>query len=67
MFNLEKLSFYGMLAKTWIAARLEERTTYDGVVIIAICGSYIIFDGLIIIGAYAGILYGLWTMWHQQK
>tara|TARA_B110000495_G_C22952386_1_gene557771 strand:- start:589 stop:792 length:204 start_codon:yes stop_codon:yes gene_type:complete len=67
MFNLEKLSFYGMLAKTWITARLEERTTYDGVVIIAICGSYIIFDGLIIIGAYAGILYGLWTMWHQQK
>jgi hypothetical protein len=67
MFNLEKLSFYGMMAKTWVQARLGERTTYDGVVIIAICGSYIIFDGIITLGAYAGILYGLWTMWQQQK
>jgi len=67
MFNLEKLSFYGMMAKTWIQARLGERTTYDGVVIIAICGSYLIFDGIITLGAYAGILYGLWTMWEQQK
>ncbi len=67
MFNLEKLSFYGMMAKTWIQARLGERTTYDGVVIIAICGSYLIFDGIITLGAYAGILYGLWTMWQQQK
>ena len=67
MFNLAKLSFYGTIAKTWLQARLGERTTYDGVVIVAICGSYIIFDGLISIGAYAGILYGLWTMWHQQK
>jgi hypothetical protein len=67
MFNLEKLSFYGMMAKAWVQARLGERTTYDGVVIIAICGSYIIFDGIITLGAYAGILYGLWTMWQQQK
>jgi hypothetical protein len=67
MFNLAKLSFYGMMAKTWVQARLGERTTYDGVVIIAICGSYIIFDGIITLGAYAGILYGLWTMWQQQK
>jgi len=67
MFNLEKLSFYGMLAKTWLQARLGERTTYDGVVIVTICGSYILFDGLIVMGAYAGILYGLWTMWQQQK
>jgi hypothetical protein len=67
MFNLAKLSFYGMMAKTWVQSRLGERTTYDGVVIIAICGSYIIFDGIITLGAYAGILYGLWTMWQQQK
>jgi len=67
MFDLSKLSFYGMMAKTWVQARLGERTTYDGVVIIAICGSYIIFDGIITLGAYAGILYGLWTMWQQQK
>ena len=56
-----------MMAKAWVQARLGERTTYDGVVIIAICGSYIIFDGIITLGAYAGILYGLWTMWQQQK
>jgi len=67
MFNFSKLSFYGMMAKTWLQARLSERTTYDGVVIVAICGSYILFDSIITLGAYAGVLYGLWTMWQQQK
>ncbi len=56
-----------MMAKTWLQARLGERTTYDGVVIVTICGSYILFDSIITLGAYAGVLYGLWTMWQQQK
>lgn len=67
MFSLEKLSFYGMMVKTWLQARLGERTTYDGVIIVALCASYILFDSIITLGAYAGVLYGLWTMWHQQK
>lgn len=67
MFSLEKLSFYGIMAKTWLQARLGERTTYDGVIIVALCASYILFDSIITLGAYAGVLYGLWTMWHQQK
>lgn len=67
MFDFSKVSFYTMMAKTWLQARLGERTTYDGVIIVALCASYILFDSIITLGAYAGVLYGLWTMWQQQK
>lgn len=48
-------------------SRLGERTTYDGAVIVAVCGSYIIFDSIITVVAYAGIIYGLWTIYQEQK
>lgn len=67
MFNFSQVSFYASLAKTWIKARLGEQTTYDGVVIVALCSSYIIFDSIITIGAYAGIIYGLWSIYKEQK
>ena len=67
MFNFSAVSVYTSLAKQWVMSRLGERTTYDGAVIVAICGSYIIFDSIITVGAYAGIIYGLWTIYQEQK
>jgi len=67
MFNFSAVSVYASLAKSWIKARLGERTTYDGAVIVAVCGSYIIFDSIITIVAYGGIIYGLWTIYQEQK
>ena len=67
MFNLSAVSVYASLAKQWVMSRLVERTTYDGVVIVALCGSYILFESIITLGAYGGVLYGLWTMYKEQN
>jgi len=67
MFNFSAVSVYASLAKQWVMSRLGERTTYDGAVIVAVCGSYIIFDSIITVGAYEGIIYGLWTIYQEQK
>lgn len=67
MFNFSQVQVYASLAKAWVMSRLGERTTYDGAVIVALCGSYILFESIIGIGAYAGVLYGLWTMYQEQS
>lgn len=67
MFNFSQVQVYASLAKAWVMSRLGERTTYDGVVIVALCGSYILFESIITLGAYAGVLYGLWTMYKEQS
>ena len=67
MFKFSAVTVYASLAKARVMTRLGERTTYDGAVIVAVCGSYIIFDSIITVGAYAGILYGLWPLYQEQK
>jgi|TARA_R110002074_G_scaffold241138_1_gene412857 hypothetical protein len=41
---------------------LKERTSQDGIVLIAICGSIILFGGLVKIFAWAGLAYGIYTL-----
>ena len=67
MFNFSQVQVYASLAKAWVMSRLGERTTYDGAVIVALCGSYILFESIITLGAYGGVLYGLWTMYQEQS
>ena len=67
MFNFSAVSVYASLAKQWVMSRLGERTTYDGAIIVALCASYILFESIIGIGAYAGVLYGLWTIYQEQS
>jgi di/tricarboxylate transporter len=52
--------------KDWITDRLEERTTWDGGVLVAV-GLVILFLGSWRRrGAYAAIAYGLWTIWKSE-
>ena len=67
MGNGSNIAAYAATTQTWVKKRLGERTTWDGTVIVAVCGSYIIFDSIITIVAYAGIIYGLWTIYEEQK
>ena len=67
MWEMTKVAVYASLAKQWVMSRLGERTTYDGVVIVALCGSYILFESILTLGAYVGVLYGLWTMYKEQN
>jgi len=48
--------------KTWIANRLQERTSIDGLFLIAVGIGFIVFKPLASIIAYAAIGYGAYTL-----
>lgn len=50
----------------WIRARLTERTSWDGAVLIAAGAAFIILGPLAKIAAYAAIAYGIWTIIKKQ-
>jgi len=41
---------------------LGERTTWDGGMLIAVCGSVILFGGIAELLSWVGLAYGAWTM-----
>lgn len=49
-------------AKDWITERVVERTTLDGIGLIVACGSVILFGGLAKLLAWAGLLWGIYTL-----
>lgn len=50
----------------WINARIKERTTLDGALLIAAGVSFLIFKPIAAIVAYAAIVYGVWTIWKSE-
>ena len=50
----------------WINARIKERTTLDGALLIVAGISFLIFKPIASIVAYAAIVYGAWTIWQQE-
>lgn len=50
------------VAKVYVSKVMSERTSLDGLTLIAICGSIILFGGIAKLAAYAGLAYGLWTI-----
>lgn len=55
------------LVKIWISQRLKERTSWDGVVLIAAGVVYLVFEPIASIVAYLAIGYGAWTIWKKEK
>ena len=55
------------LAKIYVKKIMQERTSFDGLTLIAICGSIILFGGIAKMLAWAGLAYGLWTMLKTEK
>ena len=53
------------MVKNWIKKRLEERSTIDGVIMVAAGAAIIIFSPLNKLIAYAAIAYGAWTIYRQ--
>ena len=49
-------------AKDWTMSRLGERTSLDGVALIGVCGSVILFGGIAKLLAWAGLLWGIYTL-----
>jgi|TARA_B100001248_G_C27296864_1_gene415202 hypothetical protein len=48
--------------KEWIMDRVGERTSLDGVGLVLICGSVILFGGIAKLLAWAGLLWGIYTL-----
>jgi hypothetical protein len=53
------------MLKKWVAERLKERTTLDGVVLVAAGVSFLIFKPIASVVAYGAILYGLFTLFKR--
>jgi hypothetical protein len=54
-------------AVDWSQARINERTSWDGVTIIVICIIALVATPLIKYTAWAGLIYGGWTLWKRDK
>ena len=50
----------------YIKARIKERTSWDGGVIIAGSLAIILFGGIVEMAAWAGLVYGAWTIWKSE-
>jgi hypothetical protein len=51
----------------WIQARINERTSWDGLTIIIISFMALIASPFIRYIAWLGLIYGAWTLWKQDK
>jgi hypothetical protein len=51
----------------WIQERLKERTSWDGLTIIVISLMALVASPLIRYAAWAGLAYGIWTLWTQER
>lgn len=53
------------MLKNWIKKKLDERSTMDGILMVAAGAVIIIFSGLAQAIAYAAIAYGAYTIWRN--
>ena len=51
----------------WIKSRLDERTSWDGAMLIAIGVIVLLAGPFAKIAAYGEIGYGAWTLWKKEK
>ena len=52
--------------KNWIQKRLDERTSWDGAMLIAVGVIVLIAGPFAKVAAYAAIGYGAWTIWKSE-
>ena len=55
------------MIKNFLTSRLEERTSLDGAILIAIGVIILIAGPFAKIAAYGAIAYGAWTIWKKEK
>ena len=54
------------MVKKWINSRIEERTSWDGAVLIAVGLVVLIAGPFAKLAAYGAIAYGAWTVWKSE-
>lgn len=58
---------YVTLATDWVKARLAERTTWDGTVLIGAGLAFLLVKPIASFVAYGAIAYGAWTLWKKES
>ena len=58
---------YLTLAKAWVMARIGERTSWDGGVIIGVSLLALMASPLIKWATWGGLLYGAWTLYKEES
>jgi hypothetical protein len=51
----------------WLQERMKERTSWDGFTIIVISVLVLSASPLIRYAAWAGLVYGVWTLWKKES
>ena len=51
----------------WLQERMKERTSWDGFTIIVISVLALSASPLIRYAAWAGLVYGVWTLWKKES
>ena len=51
---------------SYLKKLMGERTSWDGLTLIAVCGSFILFGGLANFLAWIGLGYGIWTLFKSE-
>ena len=46
---------------------MQERTSFDGIALIGICGAFILFGGIAKLLAWAGLAYGIFTLLKTEE
>lgn len=54
------------MIKKWIESRLQERSTVDGILMVAAGAAIIVFSPFAKLIAYGAIAYGAYTIWRQD-
>tara|TARA_B100000809_G_scaffold125011_1_gene123267 strand:+ start:2534 stop:2716 length:183 start_codon:yes stop_codon:yes gene_type:complete len=58
---------YLNIAKAWVQARISERTSWDGGVIIGVSIIALVAGPLIKYAAWGALLYGAWTLYKEES
>ena len=56
-----------MNPSNWVKDRLDERTSWDGAVLIAVGGVVLIAGPIAKLAAWGAIGYGAWTLYKREK
>ena len=51
----------------WVKDRIMERTSWDGMALMAVGIIALMFAPLVKFAAYGAITYGVWTLWKKEK
>jgi len=66
-YEIYKLPARGEETMKYVGKLMGERTSLDGVMLIGICGAFILFGGLAKIAAYVGLAWGVYTLLKTEK